>query len=282
MRGGISGPPGPVDRISKEIILTKEDLTIVFPVMNIDHFPVTNADMTVRYILENKSTMTVEIPVAFLSINISDTKIILNDSRIKGVTVRNDEKLTREFFERVFTSLKKHEATQKKNDINPDYLLYDFLNINPEIIRKTEHFHQIKGKLANPELKTDLTQVHYTLRLKPGTNEMRITCRQQMAVDEGKTGYFKRFYFSSGVFGLTYPLYPAGTWEHSENFRFNLKVILPDYLDKKFFLKFYDTPDWKSNLPLKAEYDSKAGKTIIRGEYSDFPEDFFEFIFWKK
>ncbi len=280
LKGGVSGVPFYKSNTFKNVSLLQENLNIVFPQMNVDDFPETKAKINAHYTFINNSEETIEVPVNFLALKLSDTAISLNNEGLIKFSSTHDFKLTNELAEKIYNVVK--SEIHKEQDKQIRKFISSYLQITPAVLIKSQLFLDIK-KLITAKLNNIVfNQISFKLKLKPGKNDLIISYKQEMIIDEGKTGYLKEFYYSKGIFGIAYLLYPAKTWHFSEKFIFNLNIELPDFVERRFFIRFYQKALWRSNVKLATEYDKEKRKIFLLGRFKKFPSEMLMFYFKRK
>lgn len=243
-----------------DVVLLRERFVARLPRLVVgDRDPRLEAPIALEYDVENTSAAPVVLPVRFLALGADDARICLNGVEVAHERVEDDDERRA-----ALARIEKHRCAWQANEVSgrgfPPCPKVDDL----------ERAFDRRGRAP-------LDSLRFTVELAPGRNTIAISYRQQLRVSEGAYGYFSGFGARGAELGFEYLLYPAKSWRRADNFRFDVRVEVPDVKAPGLFWDSYIVPEIRTNLPLKVEHMPHPAATAT-ASLSDFPAEVFAVV----
>ena len=235
-----------------ELVLVHERFDARLPTLSVGDAPPTHAGLSITYTIDNVAGALITLPVRFLAIGASDARVEVNGAPVAHQEVRDPTERAAALAALAASRCRSVEGCE------------------PERVRASLE-HELNRDTS------DVDSIAFEVAFVPGPNTIRVRYAQALTVREGAYGYFMRGTFGTlgASYGFDYLLFPAQTWRHSERFRFDVTVDVPDVIDRGWWSTSFLPPvSIESTLPL-ATSRAPHPSTTLRGQLTGFPVDVF-------
>ncbi len=272
------------------IYLIHEEIKALFPEFDMNGASALNGKVTfdIEYIILNGSKMVIDMPAAFLGVNVEKADVYLNGTALSA-QYKTDNAAGKEFL----IKLSEHRIAWKgkeydwfinsakniflQGNILPenDVWLESLKNLDPGDYRLQKFVSRFD--YSNDPAQSRFKTLAFNLNIQPGTNSLSIRYRQGLFVNERSTRY-GGIDMNKAVVGFDYLFYPALTWNLSPDFILDIKIQTMDFHDKFLIFDMWYLPHFLSNLEFRLERDSKNHMNYYKAEYGGFPAGILTFL----